>query len=66
MPTLSDFDMTQKWPAKDPKVIQLYSCPTPNGVKVSILLDETGLAYLDRFLDRPAVQKGLTIPAREG
>jgi GSH-dependent disulfide-bond oxidoreductase len=34
-----------KWPAQRPDVLQLYSLPTPNGVKVSIMLEETGLAY---------------------
>jgi GST-like protein len=43
--TLSDFPITQRWPATDPTAIQLYSLPTPNGVKVSIMLEETGLAY---------------------
>jgi GST-like protein len=42
---LSAFPITQKWPAKHPERIQLYSLPTPNGVKVSIMLEETGLAY---------------------
>jgi GST-like protein len=37
--------ITRKWPAKHPDRIQLYSLPTPNGVKVSIMLEETGLAY---------------------
>ena len=41
----SDFPITQKWPAQHPEHIQLYSLPTPNGVKVSIMLEETGLAY---------------------
>ena len=41
----ADFPITQKWPAQHPDRIQLYSLPTPNGVKVSILLEETGLAY---------------------
>src|SRR6202451_1089224 len=45
MSTLSDFPITQKWPAQHPDRIQLYSLPTPNGVKVSIMLEETGLAY---------------------
>ncbi|WP_420862312.1 glutathione S-transferase N-terminal domain-containing protein [Algirhabdus cladophorae] len=45
MADLSHFPITQKWPAKDPSVIQLYSFPTPNGVKVSIALEEMGLAY---------------------
>jgi GST-like protein len=37
--------VTRKWPARYPDRIQLYSLPTPNGVKVSILLEETGLPY---------------------
>ncbi|MBV1866881.1 MAG: glutathione S-transferase N-terminal domain-containing protein [Marinosulfonomonas sp.] len=45
MPTLADFPISKKWPAKNPDVIQLYSFPTPNGVKVSIALEEMGLAY---------------------
>jgi GST-like protein len=45
MSTLSDFPITKKWPALHPDRIQLYSLPTPNGVKVSIMLEETGLAY---------------------
>ncbi|WP_411889286.1 glutathione S-transferase family protein [Yoonia sp. SDW83-1] len=45
MTDLSAFPITQRWPAKDPSVIQLYSFPTPNGVKVSIALEEMGLAY---------------------
>jgi len=38
-------DIARKWPAKHPERIQLYSLPTPNGVKVSIMLEETGLPY---------------------
>jgi GST-like protein len=45
MTQLKDFPITQKWPAQHPEQIQLYSLPTPNGVKVSILLEEAGLAY---------------------
>jgi GSH-dependent disulfide-bond oxidoreductase len=41
----ADFPITKKWPAKFPDRIQLYSLPTPNGVKVSTLLEETGLPY---------------------
>ena len=37
--------ITKKWPAQHPERIQLYSLPTPNGVKVSIMLEETGLPY---------------------
>lgn len=42
---LDDFNITTRWPAKNPGVIQLYSLPTPNGIKVSAMLEETGLAY---------------------
>lgn len=45
MTDLSLYPITRRWPATRPEVIQLYSLPTPNGVKVSILLEETGLAY---------------------
>ncbi|WP_425039803.1 glutathione S-transferase N-terminal domain-containing protein [Primorskyibacter sp. S187A] len=45
MTQLDAFPITQRWPAKDPSVLQLYSFPTPNGVKVSIALEEMGLAY---------------------
>jgi len=45
MADLSAFPITRKWPARHPDHIQLYSLPTPNGVKVSIMLEETGLPY---------------------
>jgi GST-like protein len=45
MADLSAHPITRKWPAKDPSVLQLYSFPTPNGVKVSIALEEMGLPY---------------------
>jgi len=45
MPDLSSFAITRKWPAQHPDRIQLYSLPTPNGVKISIMLEETGLPY---------------------
>jgi GST-like protein len=45
MSKLTDFAITRKWPARHPDRIQLYSLPTPNGVKVSIMLEETGLPY---------------------
>ncbi|MBX9871300.1 MAG: glutathione S-transferase N-terminal domain-containing protein [Burkholderiaceae bacterium] len=45
MKQLSDFSITRKWPAQQPDRLQLYSLPTPNGVKVSIMLEETGLPY---------------------
>ncbi|MDI6027411.1 glutathione S-transferase N-terminal domain-containing protein [Corticibacterium sp. UT-5YL-CI-8] len=45
MSDLSAFPITKHWPAQHPDRIQLYSFPTPNGVKVSIALEETGLPY---------------------
>jgi len=45
MADLSAFSITDKWPATNPDVLQLYSFPTPNGVKVSIALEELGLPY---------------------
>jgi GST-like protein len=45
MSDLSAFPITQKWPAQHPERVQLYSLPTPNGVKVSIMLEELGLPY---------------------
>ena len=45
MNDLAAFPITRKWPALHPDRIQLYSLPTPNGVKVSIMLEETGLPY---------------------
>lgn len=45
MTVLSEFPITRRWPALHPDRIQLYSVPTPNGVKVSIMLEETGLPY---------------------
>jgi GST-like protein len=45
MHPLAAFPITQKWPAQHPERLQLYSLPTPNGVKVSIMLEEIGLAY---------------------
>jgi GST-like protein len=45
MADLSAFPITHKWPAQHPERLQLYSLPTPNGVKASIMLEETGLPY---------------------
>lgn len=45
MNPLSEFPIIQKWPASHPDRLQLYSLPTPNGVKVSIMLEEIGLPY---------------------
>jgi GSH-dependent disulfide-bond oxidoreductase len=51
MADLAAFPITTRWPAADPAKIQLYSTPTPNGVKVSIALEELGLAYEPHFID---------------
>ena len=45
MTDLDAFPITRKWPPRYPDRIQLYSLPTPNGVKVSTMLEETGLEY---------------------
>ncbi|TFW34655.1 glutathione S-transferase N-terminal domain-containing protein [Massilia horti] len=45
MSDLQSFPITEKWPAQHPDRLQLYSLPTPNGVKASIMLEETGLPY---------------------
>lgn len=45
MSDLSAFPITRRWPAQHPERLQLYSLPTPNGVKVSIMLEEVGLPY---------------------
>ena len=51
MSDLSSFPITKRWPAQHPDRIQLYSLPTPNGVKVSIMLEETGLRYEPHLVD---------------
>ncbi|RZL87612.1 MAG: glutathione S-transferase [Variovorax sp.] len=51
MTDLSNFPITAKWPAQHPDRLQLYSLPTPNGVKVSIMLEETGLPYEPHLVD---------------
>jgi GSH-dependent disulfide-bond oxidoreductase len=50
MTDLSAFPVTRKWPARFPDRIQLYSVPTPNGVKAAIMLEETGLPYEPHFV----------------
>ena len=51
MADLSSFPITTRWPARHPDRIQLYGLPTPNGVKVSIMLEETGLPYEPHLVD---------------
>ena len=40
-----------RWPATQPDVLQLYTLPTPNGQKVSIMLEVIGLAYEAHKID---------------
>ncbi|WP_260598892.1 glutathione S-transferase N-terminal domain-containing protein [Sphingomonas endolithica] len=51
MTDLSAYPITKLWQPADPTRIQLYSLPTPNGVKASIMLEETGLAYEPHLVD---------------
>jgi len=51
MADLSAFPITARWPAQHPDRIQIYGLPTPNGVKVSIMLEETGLPYEAHLVD---------------
>lgn len=62
-----------RWPPKHADRLQLYSFPTPNGVRALVTFYEAGelvgfgdlrrvLAWLERVLARPAVQRGLVIP----
>jgi GSH-dependent disulfide-bond oxidoreductase len=48
---LASFPITKKWPPRHPERLQLYSLPTPNGVKVSIVLEEIGLPYEPHLVD---------------
>lgn len=51
MQDLAQFPITARWAPRTPGAIQLYSLPTPNGVKVSIMLEETGLPYDAHLVD---------------
>ena len=51
MSDLSAFPIAKRWPGAHPDRLQLYSLPTPNGVKVSIMLEETGLPYEPHLVD---------------
>ena len=45
MADLLAFPISRRWPARNPNILQLYSINSPNGVKASIMLEETGLSY---------------------
>ncbi|WP_422528117.1 glutathione binding-like protein [Serratia fonticola] len=51
MSDINPFPIAKRWPAKHPERLQLYSLPTPNGVKVSIMLEEIGLPYEAHLID---------------
>jgi len=51
MSKLDQFPIARRWPAANPDIIQLYSVPTPNGVKVSIALEEMALPYEPHAVD---------------
>lgn len=46
-----DHPVFAKWPAQYPDRLQLFSAPTPNGVKVGIMLEEIGLPYEPHRID---------------
>lgn len=60
MTDLSAYPITERWPAKHPDRIQLYSVPTPNGIKVSAMLEETGLPYEPHYVRIDATNEQLT------
>ena len=51
MADLSAFPITRRWPARHPDRLQLYAAPTPNGVKASIMLEETGIPYEPHYVN---------------
>ncbi len=51
MNQIASFPIAERWKPSDPGVIQLYSFPTPNGVKISIVLEELGLPYEAHLVD---------------
>ena len=51
MADLSAFPITRRWPAQHPDRLQLYAAPTPNGVKASIMLEETGIPYEPHYVN---------------
>lgn len=64
MADLFAFPINARWPAANPDVIQLYSFPTPNGQKVSIALEEFGLAYGAPRVFEPRSDRDACVNAR--
>ncbi|AXC50990.1 glutathione S-transferase [Paracoccus suum] len=48
---ITDFPITRRWPPRHPERLQYYGLPTPNGVKVSVMLEELGLPYETHHID---------------
>ena len=46
-----DHPIFARWPAQRPDRLQLFSAPTPNAVKVGIMLEDTSLAYEPHRID---------------
>lgn len=51
MASVLDHPITTAWPPQRPDVLQLYTLPTPNGIKVSVMLEEVGIAYEAHRID---------------
>lgn len=51
MTDLSSFDITHRWPVRTVGAVQLYSLPTPNGIKISVALEEMGIPYDAHLID---------------
>src|SRR4051794_40625937 len=65
MHALSSFRLTEKWPPRHPDRLQLYSLPTPNGVKVSMILEEIGLPRESGPYGRTEIESHSRKPSRE-
>ncbi len=53
----ANFAITKRWPPANPEIIQLYSRATPNGLKISIALEEMGLDYEPHLVDFSAQEQ---------
>lgn len=51
MHPVTDHPISKSWPAQSPDLLQLYSLPTPNGVKISIALEEMAIPYEAHLVD---------------
>lgn len=51
MNDLSNFAITRRWPVRNAGAVQLYSLPTPNGIKISVALEEMGIPYDAHLID---------------